>query len=75
MLSFFATLVLEKLRSDPKWVAPLHANNSFIDSLNELRESGYLRYGDYDRQKIPPNSIINRDLIVILKNLEDTEDQ
>jgi hypothetical protein len=74
MLSFFATLVLEKLQSDSKWVAPLHMNNSFIDSLNELRESGYLRYGDYDRQRIPQNSIINRDLIVILKNLENTED-
>jgi hypothetical protein len=71
-LTIHANTVMENLEKDPNWLAPAQMNNVFINALNELRQKGYISYGEFElHQDIPQNSIINRGLIVILKSLDD----
>ena len=71
-LSIHATTVMRNLEADPKWISPDHMRDIYINSLNELRQKGYIQYGEQEsHQDIPPNSIVNRDLIIILKSIND----
>ena len=53
----------------------LEDGNNAVDIINDLRKNGNIKYGEYEMpQLIPRNFIFNISQFVILKSLDDSEE-